>query len=193
MHILTPAEEFLYFHHAAKNPNLHVVARLILMQGRHPEEAMSIRKEDVDLHRRTSRIPKGKTKAARRTIELMPDSMSILRGGESPWIFPSPKRPGRPITKLNGVHDRLCEKHKLNFVIYDLRHSFATRYAEHTQDLASVAAILGHNSIRIVMKYVHPTQATQRAGMNKFYAAQAEISVDAKRKFEADLQNACPK
>jgi integrase len=66
-----------------------------------------------------------------------------------------------------------------NFVLYDFRHTFATRRATATQgdrfDLASLAAILGHSSLRMIQKYVHPTAEHQRALMQKYDATlQAE-------------------
>jgi hypothetical protein len=35
-------------------------------------------------------------------------------------------------------------------------------------DLATLAAILGHSSIRVVEKYVHPTAEHQQQAMRKF-------------------------
>jgi site-specific recombinase XerD len=35
-------------------------------------------------------------------------------------------------------------------------------------DLATLAAILGHSSIRVVQKYVHPTADHQQQAMRKF-------------------------
>lgn len=167
--ILTFAEEKLYFAHA--RGNLAKVARLILLQGMRPEEVMRIRKEDVDLERGTLRILYGKTAAARRTLKLTVESRSLIAGqmtSPGPWVFPSPRKPGAHIVKLHGSHDRVCERTKLQFVLYDLRHTFATRMAEAGVDLVALKEILGHESIRITMRYVHPAQAHQDSAMELY-------------------------
>lgn len=119
LHILTSAEETLYFEtclrgkktvrikaHRRRNGisigahdrtvdtdvrDLHDLGRLMLNQGCRPDELLSLRKEAVDLERGTMRIAAGT--AARRTLKLMPESRSILAArtsGDSRWIFPSP-------------------------------------------------------------------------------------------------------
>ena len=182
MHIITAAEEKDYFLRAAKNKNLWDLVRLMRNQGMRPEEALSIGKGDVDLERGQLHIRQGKSKAARRTLDLTTESKSILarrmeknpKKKDSPWIFPSPTKPGKHIVRLNRGHDAAIKADKkkglkaLDFVLYDFRHSFATRLAQAGVDLATLAAILGHSSIRIVQRYVHPTAEHKRQAMLKY-------------------------
>lgn len=166
MHVLTEEEEFRYFEAAKRYPNLYDVARLILLQGMRPEEVMTLRQEDVDFGKGRLFIRRGKTAAARRTLKLRPETLTILQkrcdGGD--WVFPG-KKAGNPITKLNNSHEKVLSATSLRFVLYDLRHTFATRTAQRGVDLATLAAILGHSGIRLVQRYVHVTQAHQDAAM----------------------------
>ena len=171
MHVLSSEEERQYFWLAAKHPNLHDLGRLIINQGMRPEEALSLSKFDVNLDRGQLQIRAGKSAAARRTLDLTPESREILArraAGESSWIFPAPHKPGHHIARLNNAHDAVCAKAALSFCIYDLRHTFATRIAQAGVDLATLASILGHGSIRIVQRYVHPTAEHKRAAMAKY-------------------------
>jgi site-specific recombinase XerD len=64
----------------------------------------------------------------------------------------------------------------LDFVPYALRHTFATRMAQEGIDLATLARILGHNSIRIVERYVHPTDEHRKSAMLRYEASQMALS-----------------
>lgn len=169
-HILTDKEEKTYFERAAKHPDLHDLGRLMINQGGRPEEIVSAAKTDVDFEAGTLKIPKGKSKAARRTLDLTAESKSIIAqrmNGNSPWLFPSKRNPGKHITRLNSAHDRLLaeatkDKIEFNFVIYDFRHTFATRFVEVTPDLTALAAIMGHGSIRLVQRTSIPRKSTRR-------------------------------
>jgi site-specific recombinase XerD len=176
IHVLTADEEKQYFLRAIRHKDLYDLGRLILNQGMRPDELICLRKEDVNLERGQVRICNGKSLAARRTLDLTGESRQILARrtlGSSVWIFPSPRNPGQHIARLNGAHDRLCATAlkagvTFNFVLYDLRHTFATRLAQAGVDLATLAAILGHSSIRIVHRYVHPTAEHKRAAMLRY-------------------------
>ena len=176
IHVVTRAEEVRYFQCA--RGNLADIAHIILNQGMRPDEVMSLRKTDVDLERRRLHVRKGKTRAARRTLDLTSESASILGKRlrtDSEWLFPSRGKPGEHLARLNGTHDRVCTAAGLQFVLYDLRHTFATRMAEAGVDLATLAAILGQESIRMVQRYVHITAEHKREAMLKYEKAQDEM------------------
>ncbi len=176
IHVLTFDEEREYFLRAAKHGDLNDLGRLILNQGMRPEEVTSLRKLDVDLERRQLRIVGGKSPSARRTLDLTTESGAIFArrmAGDSKWIFPSSRNPGQHIKRVNGAHDRVCAEALKSgvafaFVLYDFRHTFATRIAQAGIDLATLAAILGHSSIRLVQRYVHPTAEHKRSAMLQY-------------------------
>ena len=176
IHVLAPEEERQYFLRAAKHQDLYDLGRIILNQGMRPDEVTCLRKADVDLGRGQLCIASGKSPAARRTLDLTSEGRHILArrmSGHSQWVFPSPRNPGKHINRLNGAHDRVCSAASkagspFTFVLYDFRHTFATRLAQAGVDLATLAAILGHSSIRIVQRYVHPTAEHKRNAMLRY-------------------------
>jgi len=136
---------------------------------------MSLRREHVDLKAGTMLIAGGKSRAARRLLHLCGESIEILsrrvQGPRKPsdWVFPSPRKPGAHLTKLNAQHDQVCLDAGVSFVLYDLRHTWATRaLCDAKIDIATVAAILGHASLRLVQRYVHPTPEHHVEAMRKY-------------------------
>ena len=171
MTILTAEEEQTYFETARGKPNLHDVGRLMILQGCRPEEIMSLEQSAIDLARGQLHIRGGKSRAARRSLDLVGESTEILtRRLQYPnrWVFPSPRYPGSHMTRLNNQHDNVCREAGVSFVLYDLRHTFAARMVEAGCDLPTLAAILGHSGLRMVMRYVHPTAQHQKEAMRKY-------------------------
>lgn len=156
-------------------PNMHDLAVLMVEQGARPEELLALRKQDVNLATKTLYVAGGKSRAAKRTLNLTERSIEILRprlAAEGLFVFPSDRRPGKHVTKLQATHDRICRDAGVSFVIYDWRHTFATRMIAAGVDAPTVAAILGHSSLRTIYRYVHPTAGMQRRAMETYQSAQ---------------------
>jgi integrase len=180
IHVITPEEQGTYFARAfdvkdrAGLRNLYDVATLMLNQGCRPEEVMAARKENFDQGSRSLFIAGGKTRAARRTLELTDDSFQILlarMATPGPWLFPSDRRPGQHITRLQYSHDRVCLDVGVSFVLYDFRHTFGTiQGSVLKQDPFTLAALMGHSNLRTIMRYVHPQQEERQKAMRGYEA-----------------------
>ena len=80
----------------------------------------------------------------------------------------------KPIVKLNAAHnDAVSRSQVKRFRLYDLRHTFATRATEAGVDLVTLAALLGHSRVQMVMRYAHPTEEHQFAAIQKMQAFRA--------------------
>ncbi|MBZ5502954.1 MAG: site-specific integrase [Acidobacteriia bacterium] len=132
--------------------------------------------------------PFGKTKAARRTVPLTDDLIALLkrrvkRASElgTPFVFPSPHNCQTPIGSVKKAHRAavLRAKIKGHFRLYDLRHTFATRAVASGADLLTLSALLGHASILMTMRYVHPAAEQKRVTIEKFEKFRAEGIINA--------------
>ena len=60
------------------------------------------------------------------------------------------------------MHDDLREELGVKFVMYDFRHTFATRFMERGGDVVHLKDILGHSKLETVLRYVHLSRASLR-------------------------------
>jgi site-specific recombinase XerD len=177
-HVLTVDEEGAYFGGMVAGSTLHDAARLILLTGMRPEEVLGLEQASVNLEHGTVFVVRGKSIAARRLLALVPEAVEILkRRMEKPgrYVFGSARG---AVKRVNGSHDRvlarLNREHPeapLHFVLYDLRHTFATRMAEAGCPLSVLAAILGHANLRTIHRYVHVRPAVQQEAMLRYATA----------------------
>jgi integrase len=152
IHVLSPAEEMLYFEtckrlaaelraEAARAKggavwpkqraaqafdDLHDVGRLMLLQGPRPSEVLSTKTEHVDVARAEWRIAAGKSRAARRLLDMTPEPRGILdqrsmSAGADGFLFRGRKH-GTALSDVGSAHQRVLEASGLAFVIYDFRH-----------------------------------------------------------------------
>jgi integrase len=162
---------------------LRDVARVMLDTGMRPEEVFRMRVENIDFKQKTIFNPFGKTKAARRTIPMTDDVVFLLKARvkaleekESPFVFPSPHDFQKPVGSVKKAHKAAVERAKIkgHFRLYDLRHTFATRAVASGADLPTLSALLGHASIQMTMRYVHPAAEQKRTAIEKFEKFRAE-------------------
>src|SRR6476659_3470299 len=89
--------------------------------------------------------------------------------------------------KVNNAHTTALKNSKVRtFRLYDLRHTWATRAAEAGMDMPTLAALLGHSKLNMVMRYAHPQEKHQADAVKRlevFNAAKeiAEVEKEKKR------------
>jgi integrase len=170
MRVLTPEEERTYLL-AASQP-LCDIATLMVETGMRPEEVCRIRRENVNLEHGYLFNPYGKTKAAKRKIPLSERAEQVLakrvEKGKGVYLFRGRGVGDAPILHVNRAHTSAVERSKVpSFRLYDLRHTWASRAAMAGVDLVTLAAMLGHSKLAMVMRYCHPTEEHQFQAMLK--------------------------
>ena len=162
--VLSQSDEKIYL--MACSQPLQDLAALMLDCGCRPDEISRLRVMDVNIDSGHLAIPDGKTKAARRRIPLTARASAILQiriaNAKGDYLFAGGRGGDdvkNPIVKLNNAHSGVLKRTGLKkFRIYDLRHTFASRMAMAGVDLVTLAALLGHSRVQMVMRYAHPIE-----------------------------------
>src|SRR5262249_26901401 len=104
------------------------------------------------------------------------------------YLFPHRKDANKPILKVNNAHDRAVKKSNVRkFRLYDLRHTWATRAAESGEvDMATLAALLGHSKLNMVMRYAHSQERHQADAVKRLEKVNAARQI---AEFEKKKQN----
>jgi integrase len=144
----------------------HDVATIIRWSGLRPGEVFCLRWENLAFNgdQVFVQIPRGKSKAARRVLPMMPQAYQVLKARwESQssqadgWIFPSASRSGH--FEQGSAKNQHAKALKISgispFEPYILRHTALTEIGKHC-DTYTLARIAGHSSITITERYVHP-------------------------------------
>lgn len=168
--VLNRDEERLYL--AAASQPLRDYATLLIETGVRPNELCRLGVRDVHLESDKPYlvITDGKTKAARRSIPLSKRAREVLsvrlRDAKGKYVFPGGRGgsdPNSPALKFSNAHYGALKRSKIDGVnrsgsegsctLYSFRHTFATRFLERRSgDLLTLAALLGHSSLRMVMR-----------------------------------------
>jgi integrase len=179
-------EEIAYL--AKASQPLKDIARIILDTGMRPDEVFRIEFASVDFSQRSIFNIFGKTPAARRKLTMTEEVYSLLKRRSQKdgarYAFPSPNYPDRPISRVHKAHEGAVSRAKISprFILYDLRHTYASRAVMAGVDLPTLAALLGHTSILMTMRYVHPAEEHKKQATDKIevYKAAEVIKLAAK-------------
>ena len=180
--MFSPEAEAKYL--AAAPEPLASVATVLTDTGMRPEECYRIRWEYVTWvngRHGTVLVTHGKTAAARR---MLPMTLRVRRLLEARWnaagrlvegwVWPAPSKSGHmEPCSLKKQHAKAIRLAKVRpFVLYSLRHTFLTRLGASGCDVWTLARIAGHSSVAISARYVHPSEdsvfaAVERLGGHK--------------------------
>jgi len=85
-----------------------------------------------------------------------------LKSGKSEYVFP--EATASTLSALSNRFTYLCKGLGIDGVsFHSLRHTCGTRLAEMEKDISTISKALGHSSIDMSMRYVHPKESVRRA------------------------------
>ncbi len=149
----------------ANKPSPYLEEKIVLAAhtGLRRGSLFDLQWDQIDLANSVMRIPRTKSgrplsvplnATAKGTLE----KLSKSREPENPYVFPHKlgKNAGEPVHDVkNGFHAALELAGIEDFTWHDLRHTFASWLMMRGASLRSVAELLGHQSIKMTMRYAH--------------------------------------
>jgi integrase len=145
------------------SPYLEEKIVLAVHTGLRRGSLFNLRWDQIDYANRVMRIPRTKSgrplslplnATALKTLQTLQEA----RTPESPYVFPHKSGPsaGAPVQDIkNGFHAALELAGIEDFTWHDLRHTFASWLMMRGASLRSVAELLGHQSLKMTMRYAH--------------------------------------
>jgi len=148
------------------------VIEIALLTGMRFSEIVSLKWTQIDFRNLKLTIPVTNSKSKKeRTIPLSRDLFetlhSIKRQGE--YLFPNGST-GTHIKSIRKSFITACDKAKIphgrdeGIVFHDLRHVAASQLVKMI-DVVTASRILGHSSVEMTMRYVHPTNEDKRIAL----------------------------
>ncbi len=159
---------------SAVNPSLHLAVVLALSTGARRMSVWSLRWRDIDLSegKETVVFPDTKNRSdvhlplCGPVVKLLLEHRKIRRL-DSDLLFPSKIDAQKPFD-FKAPFARVMKQAKINeFRWHDLRHSAASYLAQQGVDLRRIAAILGHKTLQMSMRYSHLNVESLREDMEK--------------------------
>ena len=150
-----------------------------LSTGLRPMYSLNIKWNHIDFKRKKIMILGGagkikETKMVNMTSELVKilrewKKHAIHSRSSTNWLFPSPVKREEKLKYYKTALNTFRKQYNLeNFVMYDVRHTFATLYTEHFQDIYATRDALHHENVQTTQRYAHALETTVTKGFQPF-------------------------
>ncbi|GHU07250.1 hypothetical protein FACS1894151_01310 [Spirochaetia bacterium] len=145
-----------------KNPKHRLLLMLVYASGLRVSEVVALKREHIDLKRKTVLVHSGKGRKDRYTMlsdraaQFISHYYTIYEPEE--WLFPGQTaRHHLSIRSAQSIFDKAIRKAEISkqVSIHSLRHTFATHLLESGTDVRYIQNLLGHASIRTTERYTH--------------------------------------
>jgi integrase len=160
------------------------VCTFLIDTGLRVGEALELEWQHVNLKERpgyvTVRAGHAKSSKAR-TVDFTPRARKTLEGitGRKGLVFRGAE--GQPLyhTWLDQQHAavRTLLGFSDEFVLHSLRHTFGTRLGASGADVRTIMELMGHASMSVAQKYVHPSTEAKRRAIERMAADQVPAKV----------------
>jgi integrase len=166
------------------SPHIYLYSLIALSTSMRMSEILSIRRENVDAHRRRIFIPKAKAGAREQPIttelaaELVKHMSGLPKGTE--WLFPSIASRSGHLATVRKAHRRIVKAAGLDpdvVVRHTFRHTAVTHLVQAGVDLPTVQKISGHKTLAMVARYAHANGAHIDAAMARLETQMANNKV----------------
>lgn len=150
---------------AVTNPKHRCMLMTIYGAGLRVNEAVKLRREDIDAERMTLFIRNGKG-GKDRYVTLSRKLLARIRRyqdeyGYSEWLYPNKDHSNHlTVQSIQRVFKRAKQRAGIDKRggIHALRHAYATHLLESGTDLAVLRQLMGHKCIRTTANYLHLSQ-----------------------------------
>lgn len=147
------------------NPKHKAIIALLYSSGMRIDELIHLKLQDIDSTRMRIRINQGKgnksrdTLLAEKTLHLLRSYYKFVCPKPLCYVFEAGYSRGKPYsaTSVRKIVKRAAQRVgiKKNVFPHSLRHAFATHMLEQGTNLKVIQKLLGHNSLRSTMVYLH--------------------------------------
>ena len=143
-------------------------------------ELLALHKKDVHLEGEFHYVclPGTKTRKSLRVVPLADAAKEVLqwRTEKSPngYVFPLRRKKTKNtdlghVTNIRKAHEAIIKKHfkAEPFTLYTFRHTLGTRCAEAGVEPSALMELMGHTSLAMTSKYIHPARKQKIAAIDQ--------------------------